>query len=210
MAVNRRQFLAYALGLPVSVYMSGTRANVPDAAEPDLIETLIARAHVPRHSNEVWVLVDDKEASLNIYRGNMSLARFAPVSLGRSGAKSQRLRGSNVTPLGEFRINRFNHESQWHIFAGVDYPTPAHARMALNNGVYSQQDYDRYFTYYRRYGAPPQDTVLGGAIGVHGLGKADPDIHAKFHWTQGCVAVTNTQIEQMVEHVDIGTRVVIR
>nr|WP_171702661.1 L,D-transpeptidase [Halomonas azerica] len=206
MPVNRRQFLAYALCLPASVSM----AYVPAGEEPDLIETLISRAHVPRFTDEVWVLIDDQEATLSVYRGNSRLEHYAPVSLGRSGAKTQRLRGSNVTPKGEFRINRFNYESQWHIFVGIDYPTPAHARMALKTGVYSQQDYDDYFDYYRRYGSPPQDTVLGGAIGVHGLGGADPEIHQQFHWTQGCVALTNAQIERFSQLIGIGTRVVIR
>lgn len=206
MPVNRRQFLAYALCLPTSVSM----AYLPAGGEPDLIETLISRAHVPRFTDEVWVLIDDQEATLSVYRGNRRLEHYAPVSLGRSGAKTQRLRGSNVTPKGEFRINRFNYESQWHIFVGIDYPTPAHARMALKTGVYSQQDYDDYFDYYRRYGSPPQDTVLGGAIGVHGLGGADPEIHQQFHWTQGCVALTNAQIERFSQLIGIGTRVVIR
>jgi len=206
MSVNRRQFLAYALCLPASVAM----ANVPTGEQPDLVETLISRAHVPHYSNEVWVLIDDKEATLSVYRGNALVEHYAPISLGRSGAKTQRLRGSNVTPKGEFRINRFNHESKWNIFVGLDYPTPAHARMALNTGVYTQQDYDDYFDYYRRNGAPPQNTVLGGAIGVHGLGSADPDIHQQFHWTEGCVALTNAQIERFSQLIGIGTRVVIR
>lgn len=206
MPVKRRQFLAYALSLPVSVCM----ANVPGQSEPDLIETLISRANVPRFTDEVWVLIDDREATLSIYRGSKRLEHYSPVSLGRSGAKTHRIRGSNVTPKGEFRINRFNFESRWHIFVGIDYPTPAHARVALDKGVYSQQDYDDYFDYYRRHGRPPQNTVLGGAIGVHGLGGADPDIHQQFHWTQGCVALTNAQIERFSQLIGMGTRVVIR
>ena len=206
MPINRRQFLAYALCSPASISM----AYVPAEGEPDLIATLISRAHVPRFTDEVWVLIDDQEATLSVYQGSRRLAHYAPISLGRSGAKTQRLRGSNVTPKGEFRINRFNYESRWHIFVGIDYPTPAHARMALKTGVYTQHDYDEYFDYYRRYGSPPQDTVLGGAIGVHGLGAADPDIHQRFHWTQGCVALTNVQIERFSQLIDIGTRVVIR
>lgn len=206
MSVNRRQFLAYALCLPASAAM----ANIPTGEQPDLVETLISRAHVPRYSNEVWVLIDDKEATLSVYRGNVLLEHYMPVSLGRSGAKTQRIRGSNVTPKGEFRINRFNYESKWNIFVGLDYPTPAHAKMALDTGVYTQQDYDDYFDYYHRHGRPPQDTVLGGAIGVHGLGSADPDIHQQFHWTEGCVALTNAQIERFSQLIGIGTRVVIR
>lgn len=208
MPLNRRRFLALALGWPVVA--SAATSNATLNSQPiDLVETLLSRAHLPRYSNEVWLLINDQESTLSVYRGDTLVELFSPVSLGRSGAKTQRVRGDNVTPLGEFRINRFNYESRWHIFIGIDYPTPAHARMALENGIYSQRDYEAYFDYYRRYGHPPQNTALGGAIGVHGIGSADPDVHSRYHWTQGCVAVTNEQIERVVQLVDIGTRVVI-
>lgn len=209
MLVNRRRFLALALGWP-AVASAAATSPVNDYQPTDLVASLLSRAHVPRHSNELWVLVDDQDATLSIFRGNALLHRFVPVSLGRGGAKTQRVRGDNVTPKGEFRVNRFNYESQWRTFIGIDYPTPPHARMALEQGIYSQADYEAYFDYYRLHGYPPQNTVLGGAIGVHGLGSADPDIHGRYHWTQGCVAVTNEQIDQVSELVAVGTRVVIR
>jgi L,D-peptidoglycan transpeptidase YkuD (ErfK/YbiS/YcfS/YnhG family) len=209
MSVNRRRFLALALGWPAVASATATSA-VNDYESTDLVETLLSRAAVPRHSSELWVLIDDKEATLTIFRGNALVERFAPISLGRGGAKTQRIRGDNVTPLGEFIVNRFNFESQWHIFIGIDYPTPPHARMALEKGIYSQADYEAYFDHYRRYGSPPQNTALGGAIGIHGVGGGDPEIHGSFHWTQGCVAVTNEQIVRVAELVDVGTRVVIR
>lgn len=202
-SLSRRRFALMALSAPLALLGA-------DAARANLIETLLSRAHVPRHAGELWVLVEDREASLSVYRGDTLVERFAPISLGRSGARIERLRGSNVTPKGEFRINRFNHASNWHIFVGIDYPTPLHARMALESGVYSQQDYEDYFDYYRRRGYPPQQTALGGFIGIHGVGRGDPDIHSRFHWTQGCVAVTDAQIERLTELVGIGTRVVIR
>lgn len=206
--INRRRFLAMALSLPA---VASAAVTAPNQATPsDLIETMLTRAHVPRHSNELWVLIDDQEATLSVFRGNELLELYAPISLGRAGAKTQRVRGDNVTPKGEFRINRFNYESQWRTFMGIDFPTPAHARMALEKGIYSQTDYEDYFDYYRRNGHPPQNTALGGAIGIHGLGSADPDIHGRYHWTQGCVAVTNAQIDRLAELVGVGTRIVIR
>ncbi|MCG6656369.1 L,D-transpeptidase [Halomonas campisalis] len=203
-SLSRRRFGLLALSSPLALLAAGEHARA------DLIQTLLSRAHLPRHDDEVWVLVEDAEATLSVFQGNRLVERFAPVSLGRGGAKTARLRGSNVTPLGEFRVNRFNWESDWNIFIGIDYPTPAHARMALESGLYSEQDYEDYFAYYRRHGYPPQTTALGGAIGIHGLGRADPDVHASFHWTQGCVAVTNEQIERLAELINVGTRVVIR
>lgn len=201
--LSRRRFTVLALASPLLVAgMADARAN--------LIESELSRAQLPQFPDELWVLVDDREASLTVYRGNAIVERFAPISLGRGGARAERRRGDNTTPLGEFRVNRFNRESDWHIFIGIDYPTPTHARMALESGVYSQRDYDDFFDYYRRNGHPPQDTVLGGFIGLHGVGKGDPDIHRRFHWTQGCVAMTDEQVEHLDRLIGIGTRVVIR
>ena len=209
MSLDRRRFLALALSWPVVASAATTNATL-NVEPPDLVETLLSRAHIPRYSTELWLMIDDQASALSVFRGETLLEYFAPISLGRAGAKTQRVMGDNVTPLGEFRINRFNYESRWHIFLGIDYPTPAHARMALEKGIYSQSDYEAYFDYYRRYGHPPQNTALGGAIGIPGIGSGDPDIHGRYHWTQGCVAVTNEQIERVAELVDVGTRVVIR
>ncbi|ATJ83174.1 murein L,D-transpeptidase family protein [Halomonas beimenensis] len=200
-ALTRRRFGLLALSLP---FWS------PAQAASDLMTSLLRQAGTPRHSRELWVLVEDREASLSIFRGEAMIDRFSPISLGRGGAKPQRVRGDRVTPLGEFRVMRFNHASKYHIFVGLDYPTPTHARMALESGVYSQQDYDDYFAHYRRHGEPPQETALGGYIGIHGVGVGDPEIHRRFHWTNGCVAVTDAQVEALSSMIDIGTRVVIR
>lgn len=164
----------------------------------------------PRHANELWLLVDDSSATLYVYRGERELERMQPIALGRAGVAPIRTRGDRRTPSGEFRVDRFNFDSRFHIFLGLDYPTPWHARDALEAGIMSQQEYDDYFAYLRRHGRPPQDTILGGDIGIHGLGQGDPAFHRQYHWTQGCVAVTNEQIERLSQLVDIGTRVVIR
>ncbi|MCB8890299.1 L,D-transpeptidase family protein [Vreelandella malpeensis] len=209
MPLNRRRFLALAMGWP-AVASASVNAPATPYQPSDLIRTLLDSAAKPRHSNELWVLIDDRESVLSVFRGDALIERYAPISLGRGGARTQRVRGDNTTPLGEFRVYRFNRESRWHIFIGIDYPTPPHARMALEAGIYSQADYEAYFDAYRRFGYPPQETALGGAIGIHGLGSADPDIHGRYHWTQGCIAVTNDQIERIASLVDVGTRVVIR
>ncbi|WP_307725395.1 L,D-transpeptidase family protein [Halomonas cupida] len=168
------------------------------------------RAIVPTSIGEVWVLIDNQQSNLTVYQGNVELARFAPIRFGRGGADLQRVMGDRTTPLGEFHVNRFNYDSKFDIFIGLDYPTPLHARMALESGVYTEYDYDAYFDYYRRHQSPPQDTVLGGYIGIHGVGEGDMNIHRNLNWTDGCVAVTNQEIEQLASLIGVGTRVVIR
>lgn len=198
--ISRRRFGLLALSLPFWSVAQGAT----------LMSEVLGDASAPRFPGELWVLVDDQEARLSIFRGRQLVERYSPISLGRGGAKPQRVRGDRTTPLGEFRVTRFNFDSKYHIFVGLDFPTPTHARMALDTGIYSQRDYDDYFSYYRRHGTPPQDTALGGYIGIHGVGVGDPEIHRRFHWTDGCVAVTDRQIEDLSSMIDIGTRVVIR
>jgi L,D-peptidoglycan transpeptidase YkuD (ErfK/YbiS/YcfS/YnhG family) len=51
---------------------------------------------------------------------------------------------------------------------------------------------------------------LGGSIGIHGVGAGNRRIHEDFNWTEGCVALTNEQIDDLDRYIHIGTRVVIR
>ena len=57
---------------------------------------------------------------------------------------------------------------------------------------------------------PPQQTALGGHIGIHGIGAGDPRIHEDFNWTSGCIALTNAQIDDLAGWVRLGMRVVVR
>jgi len=159
---------------------------------------------------EVWVLIDENTSTLDIYRGDTRIERFEPVSLGRGGAARMRQKGSEMTPTGEFHINRINLDSKFNIFLGLNYPKLETALRAMRAGLMSPTEYADFQDAYYRNGTPPQDTVLGGYIGIHGLGAGDPEVHRLFNWTEGCVAVTNAQIEELTRLVSIGTRVVIR
>ncbi|WP_242457912.1 L,D-transpeptidase [Halomonas sp. YLGW01] len=156
------------------------------------------------------MLVDNASESLTVYQGQDVVERYSPVSVGRGGVKRLRREGDRSTPTGTFHINRVKLDSDFHIFLGLDFPTAAHAREAWDAGMMTAREYGDFMSDLRRTGQPPQDTVLGGYIGIHGLGEADPDIHRRFNWTQGCVAVTNSQIDRLADMVAIGTPVVIR
>jgi hypothetical protein len=62
----------------------------------------------------------------------------------------------------------------------------------------------------RTNSVPPQNTPLGGFIGIHGIGIGDPKIHALFNWTEGCIALTNEQVDELAQWVHVGTPVTIR
>lgn len=170
----------------------------------------IPGVHAGTEDQAVWLLVNDETSTLHVYRGDREIEQFSPISIGRGGAARLRFSGARATPTGEFHINWINLDSRFNIFLGLDYPTLAHAREAREAGILSDDEFYDYLSYYRRHGAPPQDTVLGGNIGIHGLGESDPVWHRRFNWTDGCVAVTNQQIERLTDLVKLGTKVIIR
>ena len=115
-----------------------------------------------------------------------------------------------MTPTGEFRVAWINRSSTFNIFFGLSFPNEEHTERAYQRHLIDIDTYYSLRTALSEGRLPPQDTPLGGKIGIHGLGLGDLAIHRKFDWTKGCVALTNEEIEQLAEWVQVGTRVVIR
>jgi murein L,D-transpeptidase YafK len=163
----------------------------------------------PQAAVRPWVLVDTTHQSLSVMVGDEVRRTFAGISLGHGGASEVHLEGDGSTPRGVYHIAWVNRHSRFHLFFGLDYPRIEHAERAYQS---SKIDYDTYSLIVRADSqgkTPPQDTALGGYIGIHGLGEKSLAVHRKMNWTDGCVALTDTQIDQLAKWVGIGTRVVI-
>ena len=158
---------------------------------------------------EVWVNIDLEDRRMAVYRGDTRLLLIPYLAIGNAGAKRIRLEGSSQTPIGEFHVDRINRQSDFKLFFGINYPTPEIAREAWRNGILSTQDYTYYRSYLRQHGLPPANTPLGGSIGIHGLGTRPASLHSIMDWTEGCIAITNAEIEALDRWVNVGTRVVI-
>lgn len=157
----------------------------------------------------LWVHVDTDESRATVRRGEQVVRTFEHVAFGRGGVAPLRLRGRHKTPLGEFKVTRVNDASRFHIFIGIDYPQLQHIDEARRRGLIDDTEYERSIAHGLRHGQFPQDGPLGGHIGFHGIGEGDPDIHDRFHWTQGCIALTNEQIEAFAALIEVGTPIVI-
>lgn len=161
--------------------------------------------------SERWLLVDTTARTLSVMRGETTVeARFDYIALGRLGPKPVHYRGDTSTPTGEFHIDAINHQSNYTLFFRLNYPTVAHASLALAAGKITQQDHERIALAEWHGKPPPQDTPLGGMIGIHGIGRGSLKVHRDFNWTEGCVALDNQQIHALARYVRMGMRVIIR
>lgn len=158
-----------------------------------------------------WILVDTRALVLTVFSADdRVLARFDNISIGSGGAAEIRRRGDESTPLGVFHVAWIDRRSRYGTFYGIDYPSVDVARRALAQGVISRAQHDAILASFAHGRLPPQNTPLGGRLGIHGIGRGDPRIHAAFNWTDGCVALNNAQLARLSHWVRIGTRVEIR
>jgi murein L,D-transpeptidase YafK len=174
-----------------------------------LAATLLVAVTMGAAAAEVWIHVDTADEVLRVMRGDAEVVRFEGIAVGRGGVKDDRLRGDESTPRGVFRVRWVNEESAYRRFYGFDYPTEDHAARAWLEGRIDRATYDRIAAAARRGAVPPQGTVLGGQLGIHGLGPGDAALHARFHWTRGCIALTNEQLDRLGRWIRLGTRVVV-
>jgi hypothetical protein len=158
----------------------------------------------------VWLLVDTRNMTLSVMRGTETVQTFTGIAIGRFGTTEAKHTLDGKTPLGEFRITRIAEKTSFHRFFGIDYPNLAHARAGLESGRITPAEFAAIRNAHRRQTPPPQHTALGGFIGIHGLGDGDPAIHEDFNWTNGCIAMTNEQMDDLAQWIEEGILVIIR
>lgn len=159
---------------------------------------------------ETWLLVDTAQRTLTVMQGDRIRRSYPNISIGRGGTTADKRRNDDRTPLGEFHIARIERDSPFHLFLGFDYPSLEQAERALEAGAITGRQFLSIRDALRRSKIPPQQTALGGFIGIHGIGAGDPGIHEAFNWTSGCIALTNEQMDDLATRVRLGMRVVVR
>ena len=135
------------------------------------------------------IIVIKSERRLYLVRDGALLASYR-VALGRQPKGTKIYQGDGRTPEGSYTITAFNAASQFHRSLRVSYPN----------------EHDRALS--RALGQ-----AAGGDIMIHGLAPERRSFgaeHWRFNWTNGCIAVTDQEIEEIWQRVEIGTPVEIR
>lgn len=157
-----------------------------------------------------WILVDSKKQTLSVIQDGEIQVRFYGIAIGRGGIGPIRTRGDAKTPVGEFRVAWINPDSQYTLFFGLDFPNLDYATRALEERLIDETEFSAIKRAVVERRTPPQNTRLGGNIGIHGVGRqGNVRIHEGFNWTDGCVALTDQQIHVLAQWIAIGTKVII-
>lgn len=119
------------------------------------------------------IVVHKSERKLLLLRGERVL-RSIDVALGLSPKGAKLREGDFRTPEGSYRLSGRNANSDFYLALKVSYPNPVDERRAAAEGV-----------------AP------GGLIMIHGQPNRPTrpiDYYQKNDWTNGCIAVSNSDM----------------
>ena len=135
------------------------------------------------------IVIIKSARTMTLLSGAKTLKTYK-VALGSVPVGPKRVEGDHKTPEGDYRIDAKNSHSQFHLSLHISYPSAADQQRA------------------RSLGSRP-----GGAIMIHGLARPFAylgPLHRQTDWTDGCVAVTNAEIDEIWKLVPVGTKVEIR
>jgi murein L,D-transpeptidase YafK len=152
-----------------------------------------------------------KSKRMLVVKNGPKVERQFRVALGKGGDGDKHHAGDRRTPVGVYRISKLK-ESKFNHFMLLNYPNVKDAYYGYKDGVITREDFDRIVNAHNQHELPPQDTRLGGAIGIHGLAEESMEaleIQTHFNWTAGCIALENQDLAELKKYVGLGTRVVI-
>jgi murein L,D-transpeptidase YafK len=151
-----------------------------------------ALAKAPQRDNDTAVdliVIYKKQRWLALYN-KTHLLTYYDIALGPSPVGDKQFEGDGRTPEGKYKIVEKRIHPVFYKSLKISYPNKDDIAFAKSQG-----------------------RSPGGQILIHGIKKPFGfvgTLHDLVDWTQGCVAVTNEEMDEIFDLVQVGTKVIIR
>ena len=146
-----------------------------------IIATYASSATISQKITEI--VVKKSKRKLYLFSGDEIIKSYK-IDLGFTPEGHKNFEGDGKTPEGSYKIDRKNANSKYHLSISISYPNPK----------------DRHF-------AELKGKLPGGDIFIHGTDK--PFRWFQRDWTAGCIALSNKEISEIYNLVEIGTPIFI-
>jgi murein L,D-transpeptidase YafK len=135
------------------------------------------------------ILVEKSKRKMTVYHDHQAINTYR-IALGFQPIGPKQSQGDGKTPEGNYRIVSKNTKSRFHLSLKISYPNENDKKRAISRNV-----------------NPGNDIMIHGlGTGLGWIGK----LHVFKDWTLGCIAVTNSEIEEIYAATPMGTPVEIK
>lgn len=164
-------FFKHESGMPESLSIGNT------AGLSARQKSLLLQPALPADSEIAKLVVRKADREMDAYDAQGRLLKTYPVALGFNPVGHKQFEGDGKTPEGRYTINDRNPNSGYHKNLGISYPNEADRAYAAARGK-----------------------SAGGNIKIHGMRNGLGAIgaqHLRRDWTHGCIAVTDSEIDEL-------------
>ena len=149
--------------------------------------TVVGQQAAVRYADKV--VVHKKEHTLELFSNGSAFKKYK-IALGTQPIGPKTQQGDHKTPEGTYTIDRRNPHSHFYRALHISYPNAEDRERAQKSGV-----------------------PAGGDIMIHGLPNGFgwlPSAHRLKDWTDGCIAVTDEEMDEIWRLVPDGTSIEIQ
>ncbi|NMC43378.1 MAG: L,D-transpeptidase family protein [candidate division Zixibacteria bacterium] len=141
-----------------------------------------------RRSGGTAIIVNKTAHKLYLLQGG-KVIRTYDCELGYNSARQKYFSGDGATPEGKYHVTQARHRgSRYYKALMINYPNERDRQIFAQN---------------KSRGVISKRARIGGLIEIHGEGGRNDD------WTEGCIALTNREMDQIMQYATVGTPVTI-
>lgn len=129
-----------------------------------------------------FIRIDKSERRMELFAGGQLVHVIEDIQLGGQPLGPKRFEGDRRTPEGRYAIDWGNPQSAFHLSLHISYPDADDQAYAAARG-----------------------RSAGGMIMIHGQPNGWPGGRVAGDWTDGCIAISNEEIEALWDAVPDGT-----
>lgn len=155
-------------------------------------------------SNVGLLRVFKNERRLELLNSDRQIIKSYKIMLGRNPIGAKTREGDNKTPEGIYILDYKNPASSFHKALHISYPNKAQILNAKKQNISPGGDI-------MLHGLPNNFKKMTTWLEGAGLGELGDELIRKalpfFDWTNGCIAVTDSEIDEIYKMVDVPTTI---
>lgn len=182
-----------------STSSSTDSSSTPMIGDGSLTTSVTIGGTMPATLIDPEILISKSQRTLTVMSEGERVKTYRIV-LGRVPLGDKEREGDGRTPEGDFYVCSRNPDSRYHRALGLSYPSDEDADRGRLSRLISKREYSDIVRAIRSMKRPPWNTALGGEIMIHGGGTARD-------WTDGCIALSDSDAEELFAAAPLGTPV---
>ncbi|MDP4174323.1 MAG: L,D-transpeptidase [Bacteroidota bacterium] len=181
----------------------------------NLREVTLSEAAAQKHLTyltNIHIIVEKRKYKLELY-SDTTLVKTYKAVFGRSSSTKKSFLNDKRTPVGKYVICDIDTTSQYRKFLRLNFPNSIDIQEAYKQRLITENEFLSASEALQNNQCPKLGRIKTNDIGIHGIGRLNfifKNLPFVYNWTNGSIAVSNENIDEIYSVIKVGTEVEIK